>query len=72
MRADPLREIERNLAARGLHDGYAREIELWWRVLARQKNDRDKEYSLHEPEVLCIGRGKEHKKYEMRSIHEYL
>ena len=67
-----LRELERNLAARGLHDGYAREIELWWRVLARQKNDRDKVYSLHELDVSCISRRKEHKKYEMRSIHEYL
>ena len=45
---------------------------LWWRVLTRQKNDRDKVYSLHELDVSCISRRKEHKKYEMRSIHEYL
>ena len=27
-----LRELERNLSARGLHDDYAQDIALWWRV----------------------------------------
>ena len=67
-----LREPERNLTAKGRYDDYAQDIALWWRVLTRQRNDRDKVYSLHEPDVPCIGKGKEHKKYEMRSIHEYL
>ena len=59
-----LRELERNLSARGLHDDYAQDIALWWRVLTQQKNDKDKVYSIHEPEVQCISKGKEHKKYE--------
>ena len=59
-----LRELERNLTMRGLYDDYAQDIALWWRILTQQKNDRDKVYSLHEPEVLCISKGKEHKKYE--------
>ena len=28
------------------------------------RDDKDKTYSLHEPEVECISKGKEHKKYE--------
>src|SRR5215210_3010977 len=31
------------------------------------KNDRNKIYSLHEPHVQCISKGKEHKKYEFGS-----
>ena len=30
----------------------------------QQRNDSNKVYSLHEPEVHCIAKGKEHKKYE--------
>ena len=59
-----LRELERNLTAKGLYDDYAQDIALWWRVITQQKNDKDKVYSIHEPEVLCISKGKEHKKYE--------
>lgn len=39
-------------------------IELMYRVLTQQRNDTNKVYSLHEPEVHCIAKGKEHKKYE--------
>ena len=59
-----LRELERNLTSRGLHEVYAGDISLWWRVLTQQKNDKNKVYSIHEPEVQCISKGKEHKKYE--------
>lgn len=59
-----LRELERNLEMRGLRDDYAHSIELWHRILTQRKNDKDKLYSLHEPEVQCISKGKEHKKYE--------
>jgi IS5 family transposase len=34
------------------------------RLLAQKKNDKDKLYSIHEPHVECIGKGKVHKKYE--------
>ena len=39
-------------------------IELFKKVLEQKRCDKDKVYSLHEPEVKCIGKGKEHKKYE--------
>jgi IS5 family transposase len=34
------------------------------RVLTQQRNDKNKLYSLHAPEVECISKGKVHKKYE--------
>jgi IS5 family transposase len=55
-----VRELERNLPP----DAYAEEIDLFKRVLAQKRADKSKVYSLHEPEVQCISKGKEHKKYE--------
>jgi IS5 family transposase len=34
------------------------------RLLQQKKHDRNKLYSLHEPEVRCISKGKAHKRYE--------
>lgn len=46
---------------------FAEKIALYYKVLAHKKNDKDKIYSLHESEVECISKGKEHKKYEFRN-----
>ena len=35
-----------------------------YRVLIQQRDDKNKVYSIHEPDVLCIAKGKEHKPYE--------
>ncbi len=43
---------------------YSEDIELYLRVIKQERSDKDKVYSLHEPEVQCISKGKEHKKYE--------
>ncbi|MGM9753141.1 MAG: IS5 family transposase [Candidatus Cryptobacteroides sp.] len=43
---------------------YKKDLELYVRVINQGRNDKDKVYSLHEPEVQCISKGKEHKKYE--------
>ena len=40
------------------------EFEVLYRVLTQQREDKNKVYSIHEPEVLCISKGKEHKQYE--------
>ena len=37
---------------------------LYDRVLKQQKNDKDKIYSLHEPQVYCVAKGKDYKPYE--------
>jgi transposase, IS5 family len=34
------------------------------RILNQQRQDKDKLYSFHAPEVECIAKGKAHKKYE--------
>ena len=59
-----VRALERNLSKEGLLGEFAEEIALYYKVLAQKKDDKDKVYSLHEPEVECISKGKEHKKYE--------
>ena len=39
-------------------------LNLGLKVLAQKKDDKNKIYSLHAPEVECIAKGKAHKKYE--------
>ena len=56
-----VRELERNLFA---NNGHASKIELFKRVLGQKREGKNKVYSLHEPQVQCISKGKEHKKYE--------
>jgi IS5 family transposase len=43
---------------------YQQELDVLYRVLTQQRDDTNKVYSVHEPEVLCISKGKEHKQYE--------
>lgn len=56
-----VRELERNMFDQ---PEYVKMLDLFKKVLAQKRNTKDKIYSLHEPEVECISKGKEHKKYE--------
>lgn len=56
-----VRELKRNL--RDNHD-YDRLLEIFEAILSQKHNSRNKIYSIHELEVQCISKGKEHKKYE--------
>ena len=56
-----VREQKRNLKENHDNDKLLGLIET---VLSQRRNSRKKIYSLHEPEVQCISKGKEHKKYE--------
>lgn len=56
-----VRELERNLGESSKHQSG---LDLFKRVLSQKRSDKQKAYSLHEPEVCCISKGKEHKKYE--------
>jgi len=56
-----VRELERNLLS---NSGYQSQINLFKRILSQKKSDNNKIYSVHEPDVQCISKGKEHKKYE--------
>lgn len=61
-----LRDIERKLSVES-HLARKEEFILYHRVLSQEKHTKNKVYSLHEPGVLCIGKGKERKKYEFGS-----
>ncbi|HEX5398460.1 MAG TPA: IS5 family transposase [Verrucomicrobiae bacterium] len=61
-----LRELERKLPA-AVGQQQQANFALYRRVLKQQPADRDKIYSLHEPQVYCLSKGKEHKKYEFGS-----
>jgi IS5 family transposase len=39
-------------------------LEVAQKVLQQKRHETDKVYSLHEPQVYCLSKGKEHKKYE--------
>jgi len=56
-----VRELERKLPA---GHRWTEKLALCRRVLAQQKHDHHKVYSLHEPHVYCLAKGKEHKAYE--------
>jgi len=43
---------------------YLETFKVLYRVLTQEREDSNKIYSIHEPEVLCIAKGKEHKPYE--------
>ena len=58
-----LRELQRKLPESTLPDEEKR-FALYERVLAQHPKDKNKVYSLHEPEVYCVGKGKDHKPYE--------
>lgn len=56
-----VRELERNLPPDSVHQ---KTVLFFRKVLAQTRSSKNKIYSLHEPETLCISKGKEHKKYE--------
>lgn len=58
-----LREVQRKLPAEQL-ETLQQDFELYERMLAQKRGDKNKLYSLHEPHIYCMSKGKEHKKYE--------
>lgn len=56
-----VRELERNL---GENRQYDELLSTFKKILLQRRNSCHKIYSIHEPDVQCISKGKEHKKYE--------
>jgi IS5 family transposase len=56
-----VRELMRKLPAQ--HRAQE-DLAFYGKVLGQKRGDTDKVYSLHEREVCCIAKGKEHRKYE--------
>ena len=58
-----LREIQRQM--NGLQQQkYHKTLSHYQRVLKQKRGDKNKIYSLHEPHIYCMSKGKDHKKYE--------
>lgn len=55
------RKFEDNMS---LHQKYSETFYLFMRVLLQQRDSKNKIYSLHEPHIYAITKGKDHKKYE--------
>ena len=61
-----VRDIERKLSEDRLNH-YRQKVDIYKRILNQKKEDKNKIYSIHEPDVACIAKGKAHKKYEFGS-----
>jgi IS5 family transposase len=61
-----VRELVRTLSPKRLSD-YEKQLALYQQVLEQKRDSKEKIYSLHEPEVACIAKGKAHKTYEFGS-----
>jgi IS5 family transposase len=61
-----VRELGRKLSLEHLGK-HLPKLKLYWKVLLQQRSDSNKIYSLHEPDVKCYTKGKEHKKFEFGS-----
>lgn len=58
-----LRDIERKMSDDTL-TGYKSKFEFYLKVLAQERKDKNKAYSLHEIDAYAINKGKDHKGYE--------
>ena len=61
-----VREIARKLPL-AILGSHLPALKLYQSVLSQKRGDSDKIYSLHEPNVKCYSKGKEHKKFEFGS-----
>ena len=59
-----IRELRRKLPHYALFEQYQKDFLFYERVLGQKPKDTDKIYALHEPDVYCIAKGKDHKPYE--------
>jgi len=58
-----LRGLRRKFS-KAAYPQYTSSFELFEKVLQQKKGTKNKTYSLHEPQTVCIAKGKQHKKYE--------
>lgn len=62
-----IRELRRKLPQHSVFECYQQDFLLFERVLKQKIHDKNKVYSLHEPQVYCMAKGKDHKPYEYGS-----
>lgn len=61
-----VRELKRKLSPEALNR-YRDQLDIFEQILSQTRNSKNKIYSIHEPQVYCISKGKDHKKYEFGS-----
>ena len=59
-----VRDVERGLDNKDRLEAYDEQLWLYYQVLGQKRDSKNKIYSFHAPEVSCISKGKDHKKYE--------
>lgn len=57
-----IRDIERKCSVQD--DSFEAVLQVGRRIFLQQRSDKNKMYSVHEPAVECISKGKAHKRYE--------
>jgi len=62
-----IREVQAQARQKGLSGKLSALLEVAQRVHAQERQSKEKVYSLHEPHIGCIAKGKAHKKYEFGS-----
>jgi IS5 family transposase len=67
-----LRDIERKTKDQGEKEKVSDLLNLAYRLYYQKRNDKNKLYSLHAPEVECISKGKAHKRYEFGCKASYV
>lgn len=58
-----MRAVTRQMDAEQ-QEQYAEQLALFRRLLEQKRSDKNKLYSLHEPHVYCMSKGKAHQRYE--------
>ena len=61
-----LRDATRKMDKKQL-DIHSKTLGICQKILDQKRKDKNKIYSFHEPDVACIAKGKEHRKYEFGS-----
>jgi len=59
-----VRELKRKLPE---NSAWFTDLNLYLKVMSRTQKSKNKVYSIHEPEVSCISKGKDHRKFEFGS-----
>lgn len=59
-----IRDIERKLSESNTDEKFEKYIAIARKILLQKRKDKNKIYSVHEPDVECIAKGKAHKRYE--------
>ena len=58
-----MRDLSRKLPEERL-EAYKETFERFEKIINQKRNDKNKIYSLHEPHIYAVAKGKDHKKYE--------